>query len=160
TLKNKIETRLFRFVIDVFCPMPRISRRNINDGLMMLRVVNHVVFEVAGEIGFADTDFTNRKSEAIPNVGRGLHGCARSMCHQHADKLRRDGAITKLNGYVAAGAIGNDALWKGSPFIFLVDVQMHRIIPAPILNLELPGIRHSPLNPNAIDLLARAQVDY
>src|SRR5437764_6963646 len=97
TLKNKIETRLFRCVIDVFYPMPRISRRNIGDGLMMLRIVNDVVFEVAGFIGIPDSDFTNSKPEAIPNVSRRLRGCARTMCHQDTDKLRLYGAISKPN---------------------------------------------------------------
>src|SRR5205823_11730044 len=97
TLKNKIETRLFRSVIDVFCAMPRISGRNIGDGLMMLRIVNYVVFEVTGVIGIADTHLANSKSEAISNVGRRMRGCARTMCHHDADKLRRHGAISKPN---------------------------------------------------------------
>ena len=81
TLKNKIETRLFRFVIDVFGAMPRIGRRNIDDRLMMLRIVHYVVGEVTGVVSIADTDFANSKSEAISNVGRSLRGCARTMRH-------------------------------------------------------------------------------
>ena len=64
---------------------------------MVLRIVNYVVFEVTGVIGIADTDFTNSKSETISNVGRRMRGCARTMCHHDADKLRWYGAISKPN---------------------------------------------------------------
>ena len=37
---------------------------------------------------------------------------------------------------------------------------MHRIIPAPVLDPKLPGIRCTPLDANGIEQLPRAQIDY
>src|SRR5689334_8231556 len=123
---------------------------------MTLRIVNYIILKVTGFIGIADADFANSKPEAVSSVGRSLCSRSRTMRHQDADKLGQYGAISEPESEVAAGAIRYNALREGSPFVSLMNVQMHWIVPAPILDLKLPGIRRSPLNANGIDLFAGA----
>src|SRR5260370_20583927 len=109
-------------------------------------MVADVVLELTGVVRLGKADFADGEPETIPDIRGGLCNCGRTIAHQDAHKLSRNRATAKANGYIAARAIANHSLRKHAPVIVSVDMQMHRVVSGPILNLNLSGIGHSPLN--------------
>ena len=109
-------------------------------------MVPDVVLELTGVIRLAKADFADGKPNTVPDIGARLCSWGRARVHQDAHELNRNRATAEAGGYIAARAVVYYSLRKHSPIIVPVDMQMHRVVSGPILDPNLSGIGHSPLN--------------
>src|SRR5258708_39237553 len=123
-------------------------------------MVPDVVLELTGVIRLAKADFADGKSKTIPDIRGRLCSWGRTRVHQDAHELNRNRATAEAGGYIAARAVINHSLRKHSPIIVPVDMQMHRVVSGPILNPNLFGIGHPPLNADGVHRSYCAEIDY
>src|SRR4030095_8193426 len=115
-----------------------------------------VIVKTVGAIDIPELDLANRKSEAITNVIRHLCTRLRTPAHYDAYEAKRKGFCTSPNRFVTARTAVYCTVWKRTPLIFSIGVQMHRIISAPVFDSVLLGVRRAPMNPNRVNRSGRA----
>src|SRR5207245_3490344 len=111
-------------------------------------------------VDIRELNLADRKSESIANVVRYLRACLRTAAHYDADKANRKWFCRQPNRFIAARSAVQRTVWKKTPLIFPIGVQMHRIIAVPVLHSVLLGVWRTPMNPNVVYLSGRAQIDY
>src|SRR5207244_5452489 len=99
-------------------------------------------------VDIPELNLADRKSESIANVVGYLRTCLRTAAHYDAGKANRKWFCRQPNRFIAARSAVQRTVWKKTPLIFPIGVQMHRIITAPIFDSVLPGARRPPLSPN------------
>src|SRR2546423_9239165 len=109
-------------------------------------MVADVVLELTCVIRLAKADFADGEPKMIPDIRGRLCSRGRTRVHQDAHKLNRNRITTEASGYIATGAVAYHSLGKHPPAIVSVDMQMHWVVSGPILDQDLSGIGHSPLN--------------
>src|ERR1700730_17971388 len=99
-----------------------------------------VIVKTSSAIDTPELNLANRKSESIANVIRHLRTCLRTPAHYDADEANRKCFCTQPNRFVAARSAVQLTVWKKTPLIFPIGVQMHWIIAAPIFDSVLLGV--------------------
>src|ERR687887_1292212 len=105
-------------------------------------------------VGISELNLADRKSDSIANVIRGLCTCLRTPTHYDAHETDRKRFCTKPDRFVTARPALHFTVWKPTPLIFLIGVQMHRIVSAPVFDPVLFGVRCAPSNLDRVHRLS------
>src|SRR6266545_18414 len=118
----------------------------------MMNVIEKTILTICSP----ELDLANREPEPVANVIRDLHTCLRTPAHYDAHEANLKRFSAQPNRLVTARSVVHCTVWKRTPLIFAIGVQVHRIISTPVFHSELLGVRRAPVNPNPVNRCGRA----